>query len=146
MSVAEVSVPRVERWLARCIEDEHGCLIWPGATSDKGYALVAVRLPDGTRGNRKLHRIVYEHLVGPIPPGLVIDHVHDRGCRSRACCNVEHLEPVTQQENVLRGDGIAAHAARRTHCPSGHEYTQANTYLFRGSRYCRSCKRDRAAS
>lgn len=33
----------------------------------------------------------------------------------------------------------------RTHCPQGHEYTPANTYICkRGCRYCRTCQADRA--
>jgi len=33
----------------------------------------------------------------------------------------------------------------RTHCPQGHEYTPANTYLWHGSKVCRACRRERAA-
>lgn len=134
---------RIERWLSRCVEDEHGCLVWPGATSQAGYAVVAVLQSDGSRRNRKLHRLAYLHRVGPIPDGLVLDHVRARGCRSRACCNTAHLEAVTQRENVLRGDGMAARAAAKTHCPAGHGYTNKNTYRYRGMRYCRACRRRR---
>lgn len=53
------------------------------------------------KGRRKMvHRIVCEALVGPIPPGLLLDHK----CRRRACCNPKHLEPVTPLENTLRGE------------------------------------------
>lgn len=45
------------------------------------------------------HRFAYELLVGPIPDGLVIDHL----CRVRHCVNPDHLEPVTQRENLRRG-------------------------------------------
>lgn len=31
--------------------------------------------------------------------------------------------------------------ADKTHCPQGHEYTDENTYLFRGWRSCRECHR-----
>jgi transcriptional regulator with XRE-family HTH domain len=27
----------------------------------------------------------------------------------------------------------------RTHCKYGHEFTEENTYVYRGSRYCRAC-------
>ena len=46
------------------------------------------------------HRVAYEELVGPIPDGLVLDHL----CRNRRCCNPEHLEPVTDGENTRRGN------------------------------------------
>jgi len=48
------------------------------------------------------HRAVYEVLVGPIPEGHVLDHL----CRDRGCCNPYHLEPVTQAENVRRGEAV----------------------------------------
>lgn len=46
------------------------------------------------------HRWAYEALVGPIPDGLVLDHL----CRTPACVNPTHLEPVTIEENVRRGE------------------------------------------
>jgi hypothetical protein len=48
------------------------------------------------------HRVSYEFYQGPIPEGHEIDHVWQRGCRSRQCINPEHLEAVTHQENVRR--------------------------------------------
>jgi hypothetical protein len=79
------------------------------------------------------HRVSYELLVGPIPEGLVIDHL----CRNRKCVNPEHLEPVTQTENMARG------SAARTHCKQGHEYTPENTVPVHNgstaSRWCRIC-------
>ena len=69
-----------------------------------GYSHVMVPQPDGSRRSTGLHRVVYEHRVGPIPKGLDLDHVKARGCRSRACVNPAHLEPVTTRVNVLRGE------------------------------------------
>ena len=94
------------------------------------------------------HRVAYELLVGPIPHGLVIDHL----CRNRACVNPDHLQPVTIQTNTLRGVSRQAVHARRTHCPQGHPYDKVNTMLHpvasasRGVRYernCRECRRRR---
>lgn len=101
------------------------CWTWKGCLSTKGYAQVRIN-------NRlwTVHRLAYEMLVGPIPPGLVVDHL----CRNRACCNPVHLEPVTSRENTLRGE-----VSRRTHCPQGHAYTAENTYRWRTYRYCRQC-------
>ena len=52
------------------------------------------------------HRYVYELFRGPIPDGHVLDHVKKKGCKHRDCVNPDHLEPVTQQENTLRGDAV----------------------------------------
>jgi hypothetical protein len=51
---------------------------------------------------------------------------------------------VTNRENVLRGIGLSAINAVKTHCIHGHEFTEANTYVERdGSRCCVTCKRRR---
>lgn len=90
------------------------------------------------------HRFAYGHFVGAIPDGLQIDHL----CRNRWCVNPKHLEPVTLVENLLRGD--TTHWGRwqreKTHCPRGHGYTTDNVWTSSsGSRYCRSCNRERMA-
>lgn len=116
-----------------------GCWPWLGHCSRNGYG----RLRYAGVG-RMAHRFVFEHLVGAIPTGLVIDHL----CRNHRCVNPEHLEPVTQAENVRRGVGPALARerwAQQTHCKHGHEFTPANTHLNgAGSRECRACKALRA--
>jgi hypothetical protein len=49
--------------------------------------------------SRAAHRIAYEAVHGPVPSGLELDHL----CENKLCVNPEHLEPVTHQENVIRG-------------------------------------------
>lgn len=86
------------------------------------------------------HRWAYENLVGPIPNGLQLDHL----CRNRGCVNPEHLEPVTVRENLRRGEGWSGRNARKTHCPKGHEYDEANTHRDSlGRRKCRRCDREK---
>ena len=85
------------------------------------------------------HRLAFESLVDPVPKGLHIDHL----CRVRCCVNPAHMEPVTPGENVRRGEAMEKFrrwAASITHCPRGHEYNDANTYIDKkGSRCCRAC-------
>jgi len=57
-----------------------------------------------------LHRLVYTLVVGPIPDGLVLDHL----CCNKACCNPAHLEPVTQSENIRRAFTPDAEQKRHT--------------------------------
>jgi len=91
---------------------------------------------------RSAHRLSYETEIGPIPEGLELDHL----CRVRSCVNPLHLEPVTHQENVRRGEG-ANFWRNKTHCPQGHEYTEENTGISNRNnekcRYCRECKREK---
>ncbi|GGY65551.1 HNH endonuclease signature motif containing protein [Streptomyces xanthochromogenes] len=120
-----------DRFLAKVRDSESGCWEWTGHIKPNGYGQVTV-------GGRKFnaHRFAYEAMVGPIPSGLVIDHL----CRNRRCLRPEHLDPVSQRTNVLRGEGPAADNARRNHCVQGHPFDDANTYVRRdGSRSCRSC-------
>jgi hypothetical protein len=83
-----------------------------------------------------VHRVVYEALVKPIPVGLVLDHL----CRVRHCVNPAHLEPVTQRENVLRGETAPAANKAKTHCVRGHPFSGQNLILRKsGVRECRTC-------
>jgi hypothetical protein len=114
------------------------CWIWPGVKVGAGYGHISDDR-GGRRGMRLVHRVVYEALVGPIPEGLTLDHL----CRTPACANPAHLEPVTHRENCLRGQSQWAINARKTHCPRGHAYTDENTQHRRGSRECITCVRAR---
>lgn len=120
-------------WAKVTKQPDDGCWLWAGALSPAGYG----RFDVGSR-NVRAHRWAYEEERGPIPEGLSLDHL----CRTRRCVRPGHLEPVTQRENVLRGEGFAAVNARKTHCPRGHPLSGENLYRnHRGWRQCRACNR-----
>jgi hypothetical protein len=106
------------------------CWLWSGAKTGPGYGAIN----SGGRGTPVLaHRLSYEMLVGPIPEGLVLDHL----CRVRNCVNPAHLEPVTHAENLRR-------VPVSPQCPHGHDFTPENTGRNpNGGRVCRTCKRSR---
>src|SRR5215472_3902989 len=95
-------------------EPNSGCWLWAGAkTGSKGsYGL--------TRGFNQekigAHKFVYEFYNGPVPVGLELDHK----CRVRFCVNPEHLEPVTHQENCLRGNFGRLGWRLKPTCSEGH--------------------------
>lgn len=118
------------------VQPQGECLIFTGRLNNRGYGVVSVN----NRG-RYAHRIAYEHHWGPIPDSLVIDHL----CRTPSCVNPDHLEVVTQAENVRRGYSLAAIYARSSQCVNGHPWDAENTYIRpdKGSRQCRTCGNER---
>ena len=116
------------------------CWLWTGTKTSGGYGRIL-------RGSKEMyaHRYSYEHFIGPIPDGLVIDHL----CRVRHCVNPSHLEVVTLGENTRRGVGIgngARFQKNKTHCPKGHPYDAENTYHYKSARSCKTCRRMAARS
>jgi hypothetical protein len=120
-----------------------GCWLWTAGTTTRvpghGYGRYL------NEGKEVLaHRFAYEVAHGPIPDGLVLDHL----CRVGLCVRPDHLEPVTIAENTRRGDVGRLNKLRNaaiTHCPQGHPYDEQNTYSGRNrlSRQCRACSRQR---
>jgi len=131
----EATVARFWSWVDKRGATE--CWPWRGVTS-RGYGRFHVR-HQGTRHQGVAHRFAYRLIRGPISDSLQLDHL----CRNRACCNPDHLEPVTGRVNTLRGESFAAENAAKERCPRGHEYAPRRTKY--GWRWCRECRRVAAA-
>lgn len=114
------------------------CWLWTAGKTSAGYGLPYL---GGGRKNpirKYAHILAYEDVNGPVPDGKELDHT----CRNRACVNPDHLEPVTHKINLLRGNGIAAKNARKTHCCHGHELVGENLFIDNlGRRVCLICRR-----
>lgn len=122
-----------ERLEAGSVSVSNGCIEWMLTRDRDGYGMIKV----GGK-MRGAHRVAYEIHKREIPEGLQLDHL----CRNRACINPEHLEPVTNRENQMRGraPGVLVHLSGR--CAAGHEMTGSNVYVDHGGkRYCRECRR-----
>lgn len=122
---------RIERFWSNVVEVD-GCWEWQGYRNRAGYGQIT-----WSRQGILAHRHAYALTYGPIPDGMVIDHL----CRNPPCIRPDHMEPVTIAENSLRGKpGI-----RPTHCPHGHPYVGDNVYYRFPERQrwpvCRVCAR-----
>ena len=119
------------RVVSRLVVQPSGCWglrLRPGV---HGYTVVSFR------GHQyRAHRVTFRAFRGDLGP--VLDHL----CRNRWCVNPWHLEPVTQQVNVLRGS-----VANTTTCKAGrHEWTPENIYVKpNGSGNCRPCRAEASA-
>lgn len=131
-----------ERWChqVELPESGDGCWMWRGARRHYGYGVFAETAEGGWSRQVQSHRFAYEMFVGPIPDGLVIDHL----CNTPGCVNPEHLRAVTQQQNVLRGASSGARVLREGKCCKGHELTPDNlVHSAIGKTVCKRCAKQR---
>lgn len=123
-----------------------GCWNWTGSLDGSD--------PGGGYGNyylsgrkEKVHRLIYAWLVEPLPRGNrhdipCLDHIK---CDNGRCCNPAHLSLGPQRSNLLRGSGVSAMNARKTHCKHGHLFTpemfkmRRTSYGWRIWRRCKAC-------
>lgn len=120
----------MQRFFDKVVKTE-SCWIWSGHITDSGYG--QFRYMGKTH---RAHRVSYILKHGSIDDSLVIDHL----CKNKKCVNPEHLDLVTQKENVSRGlSGKVNNAqSRKTHCPEGHEYSRKTKNGYRVCGVCRS--------
>ena len=114
------------------------CWLWTRSTQ-KGYGAF-------WSGERlvRAHRFAWELLVGPIPEGMVLDHIV---CENTLCVNPAHVEPKTNQENTGRGSARARvrREASRTHCVNGHSWAEyGRRRSDNAGLKCRRCEADAA--
>ena len=135
-----------ERLTAGLERKPNGCLEWTGGTNEHGYGHVGI-----SGKSFYTHRIAWELANGPIPDGLHVLH----HCDNPPCCDTSpseeypegHLFLGTNADNnadmMAKGRFVNWESAI-THCPQGHAYDEANTYVSSGgSRLCRACTRIR---
>lgn len=123
-------IVEIDRFWSK-VDRTGACWKWLGSTNSDGYGQLTI-------GGRywRAHRLAWTLTNGEIPEGLVLDHV----CRVRSCVNPEHLEVVTNAENVKRGIGPTAINARKQRCKAGHAFDADNTMIgSKGERLCRKC-------
>lgn len=119
-------------------ENEEGCWIWNAKKDRRGYGYCRVAFSGGTIWGA--HRASYLAFNKRLTEGLVIHHT----CNVPACVNPQHLQEVTQKENILAGSSPSALQSRRIVCKRGHVFDLHRTRKDgRSERICSVCQRDR---
>ncbi len=130
-------------WANVVVGGPDDCWPWVGSKiSTHGNDYGVFSIPTGKEHGKSVsaHRYSCELAHGPIPEGYVVDHK----CRFGLCVNPNHLEAVTNKENILRGNGAPAINARKTHCVRGHPLSGSNLRPRKdGRRVCIICDKAR---
>jgi hypothetical protein len=116
------------------------CWNWTRARDGFGYGYFRYK-----RHTYRVHRFVYAWLKNPLPTARygkgvpVLDHI----CKNTSCCNPDHLELVSQKENMLRGSSPMAIHSKQTHCIKGHLLPDSKKESKNGrpTRRCVLCRR-----
>lgn len=132
------------------IKQSEYCWEWTGCKSPKGYGRFGL-----FGGTYYAHRISYTLYKEPLQEEQIIDHL----CKNTSCVNPIHLEPVSYQENMVRGNGpnlakdrMLNKWAKRSTCKNGHTLTIDNVYVhIATNKYnktfihqsCKTCKKAR---
>jgi hypothetical protein len=135
--VPKYTIDPMERFFRKVeVQEDTGCWYWRGSKNKAGYGSFLE-----TDHRMTAHRWIYLRLAGDIPPNYQLDHL----CGNTSCVNPGHVEPVTCQVNLLRGDTVSAANSRKTHCPKGHALSGDNLRMdwARNGRVCRRCIRCR---
>lgn len=110
---------------------------WAGGTIGHRYRAVTL-YRDGVAKQVTVHTLVLKTFVGPRPARL-------QGCHADDDPDNNELEnlywgtPTQNAQDKIRNG--RCWKSNITHCPQGHEYTEANTYIIpsTGHRMCRAC-------
>lgn len=129
--------PLTERLWSK-VDKTESCWLWTGALNGHGYG--RLNLGDGHWGSA--HRVTYELVNGPVPAGLVLDHL----CGVTRCVNPDHLRPATNLENVTRGRGPNMAAYRAGTCLAGHPRSESYYKRDGSLAYCRPCRNVRRSA
>lgn len=140
MPRSNTKTPVEKRFWAKVDKDgplfgDSPCWIWTACKQPNGYGKFGLNYK-----TKLAHRVAYELLIGAIPEGMTVDHL----CFNRACVNPLHMDICPMGVNTGRSPHtLSGMNIRKSHCVHGHEFTESNTRLYKGIRYCMTCTRSR---
>lgn len=129
LSIPDLTPSDLSRFWSK-IEIINNCWNWKGFKNRQGYGRFRISSVDYLS-----HRISYFIKNEDLDPNLTIDHL----CKNTSCVNPDHLEEVTQKENISRGNTGKHqnhHNKFKTQCPNGHPYDVVDK---EGTRRCSLC-------
>lgn len=108
----------------------------------KGYPMLSL-MSNGVHATRRVHRLIAEAFIGPIPKGAHVRHL-DGNPAHTVLANIAIGTPSENHlDRVAHGRDVNAN---KTHCPKNHPYDDVNTYRTPSrpaARYCRECQKER---
>jgi hypothetical protein len=92
-----------------------GCWEWTSTLNPTGYGTFHLKT------TRPAHRVSWEMVNGPIPPGMSLDHI----CHNRKCVNPVHLRLATQNQNCENLVGAYSNSATGIRGVGWHKHKAA---------------------
>lgn len=112
------------------------CWISTYSTASHGYAQIGWQSrAEGVRHVVLAHRASWEHVNGPVPVGMTLDHL----CKQRTCVNPSHLRVLSNYENARRTDGRDWPLGQ---CVNGHPNSELRDFpdgVGKTRKRCRIC-------
>jgi len=145
MKAKEIPLNSRRIWEQRFMENVsvsiNGCWLWSGTIDSYGYGVFVTE----KKNTFKAHRLSFALKRGYCSSELTIDHL----CKNKKCVNPDHMELITNSENVTRGNGPFMINKRKTHCINGHPLSGDNLVTFEserklGKRQCKICHANRS--
>ena len=115
-------------------------ILKPGTCSGGYYVYKLHR--NGVYYLRKAHRLVASLFIGTPPAGKPLVLHNDGNPQNNHFTNLRWGDWTDNNEDTKRHGTHEFYGSPA--CSKGHLYTDENTYVLRDTRYCRTCKRERA--